>query len=64
MKKFQWLKKVAKSSLGIAKLSSQIEEAKILAAKSLISPMKQHGIYENIHDAEFKVFGSSVCVMQ
>lgn len=56
MKKFQWLKKVAKSSLGIAKLSSQIEEAKILAAKSLISPMKQHGIYENIHDAEFKVF--------
>jgi hypothetical protein len=56
MKKFQWLKKVAKSSLGIAKLSSQIEEAKILAAKSLISPMKQHGIYENIHDVEFKVF--------
>ena len=56
MKKFQWLKKVVMSALGMPRLFNQIEEAKILAAKSLISHMKQHGIYDNIHDAEFKVF--------
>lgn len=34
----------------------QINEAKILASKALINQIKAHGIYDNIHKTEFKVF--------
>ena len=37
-------------------LSSQVDEAKILAAKALITQMKMNELYDSIHDVEFKVF--------
>ena len=37
-------------------MSGQIDEVKLLAAKALVSQVKLHGIYDNIQDAEFKVF--------
>jgi hypothetical protein len=38
------------------KLMREIHDAKVLAAKALINEIKKHGPYENIQDAEFKVF--------
>jgi hypothetical protein len=35
---------------------SRIDTAMNLSAKILINQIKQHGIYDNIHDAEFKVY--------
>lgn len=37
-------------------IQKDIEESKMLAAKFLINQMKLEGVYENIQDAEFKVF--------
>jgi hypothetical protein len=33
-----------------------LEDLKLLLGKNLVHQVKTHGIYENIHDAEFKVF--------
>ena len=40
----------------IRKMMNQIIESKFLSAKLLINEIKSHGLYENIHDTEFKVF--------
>ena len=37
-------------------LQKEIDESKILAARVLINQMKSQGVYDNIQDAEFKVF--------
>jgi hypothetical protein len=43
-------------SAQMATLQREIDEAKILAARVLISQIKSLGLLENIQDAEFKVF--------
>ena len=37
-------------------LHREVSDLKLLVGKGLANQVKEHGIYENIHDAEFKVF--------
>lgn len=54
------LRQFTRKGLGItadfANIRNEIHETKALAARLLITQMKSQGMYENIHDAEFKVF--------
>lgn len=54
------LKQITRKGLGITadfdNIRNEIHETKVLAARLLITQMKSQGMYENIHDAEFKVF--------
>lgn len=54
------LRQIIRQSLGIsadfADIRNEIYETKILTARLLINQIKSQGMYENIQDAEFKVF--------
>jgi hypothetical protein len=59
MKILNSLKQFFKELSGISQITAlhnQIDDVKILTAKLLIHQIKTQGIYENIQDAEFKVF--------
>jgi hypothetical protein len=59
MKILNPLKQFFKELSGISQITAlhnQIDDVKILTAKLLIHQIKTQGIYENIQDAEFKVF--------
>jgi len=43
-------------SPGDYKMGSECDDIKILSAKLLIHEIKSHGLYDHIHDTEFKVF--------
>ncbi|MFZ3060711.1 MAG: hypothetical protein WA102_13375 [Candidatus Methanoperedens sp.] len=52
----QKIREILGISSGFAAMNSQLDDVKILTAKIMINHIKSYGIYENIHETEFKVF--------
>jgi hypothetical protein len=47
---------LSNNSARLAATDNKVETLKVLAAKAIINQIKQHGIYDDIHETEFKVF--------
>lgn len=52
----QILQRLRGGAVDISHLQRQIDELKILTANNIVSRIKEHGIYDDLHDTEFKVF--------
>ncbi len=60
MSPFKLIRQLAADVLGLsnrlAATDSKIDQLKELAGRNIVNQIKAHGIYEDIHDAEFKVY--------
>src|SRR4051812_43008534 len=60
MTTFRTLRQLARELMGLsgrlAATDRRLDQLKELAAKSLVNQIKAHGIYDDIHDAELKVY--------
>ena len=60
MTTFRTLRQLARELMGLsgrlAATDRRLDQLKELTAKLLISQIKAHGVYDDIHDAEFKVY--------
>jgi hypothetical protein len=52
----QFAREVQSLSLRLSKLERKLDQMKELAAKNIINRVREHGLYEDIHRAEFKVY--------
>jgi hypothetical protein len=52
----QFAREIQGLSLRFSRIDRKLDQMKELAAKNIINRIREHGIYEDIHQAEFKIY--------